>query len=60
MNSGLKRKIPEDANPESPFKLRKTIEKLTKENAQLKTKLQATRMKNIRLKRKIKYLEGVA
>ena len=59
MNGGLKRRIPEDANPESPFKLRKTIDKLTKENAQLKKKLQATRMKNIRLKRKVKSLEGV-
>ena len=59
MNGGLKRKIPEDSNPESPSKLRKTIEKLSKENAQIKKKLQATRMKNIRLKRKVESLEGV-
>ena len=59
MNGGLKRNIPEDSNPESPSKLRKTIEKLSKENAQIKKKLQATRMKNIRLKRKVESLEGV-
>lgn len=58
LNGGLKRKIPEDANLKSPSKLRKTTEKLTKENAQIEKKLQATRMKNVRLKRKVKSLKG--
>ena len=66
MNAGLKRKFLEEASiakdhasAESPSKLRKTITKLTEENAQMKKKLQATRMENVRLKKKVKSLESV-
>ena len=66
MNAGLKRTFSEEASTakdhassESPSKLRKTITKLTEENAQIKKKLQATRMKNVRLKIKVKSLESV-
>ena len=66
MTAGLKIKFSEEASTgkdhasaESPSKLRKTITKLTEENAQIKKKLQATRMKNVRLKKKVKSLESV-